>query len=133
MPLIKTPYTFSKKERLCSKTQIENLFAQGASFVCFPIKIVWVETKINSEFPVQLAISVSRRNFKHAVKRNLIKRRLREAFRLHKSDLYQFLSQNNKQLVFMLIYIHNNIIQYAEIDIAMKKIIKKLTEKNSHK
>jgi ribonuclease P protein component len=82
--------TFSKEERLCSKRSIEDLFANGSSFVLFPFRVVYriERTALDSSVPIQVLFSVPKRRFKRAVTRNLLKRRMREAYRLHKAALY---------------------------------------------
>ena len=70
--------------------------------------------------PAQMAISVQKRLFKKAVQRNLLKRRIREAYRKNKSELYLKLESSNTNIVFMLIYTGSSILSYQEIE---KKII----------
>ncbi|MFM7852541.1 MAG: ribonuclease P protein component [Flammeovirgaceae bacterium] len=77
-------FTFKKEERLSSKKQIEELFTKGSYFYLYPFKIVYLPAVTP---PTQLLISVSARLFKKAVHRNLIKRRIREAYRLQKHQL----------------------------------------------
>lgn len=76
-------YSFSKKERLSSKKDIEELFKRGSSFYlsAFQIRYSPAHTAANGH---QVLISVPKRNFKKAVDRNLLKRRIREAYRLNK-------------------------------------------------
>lgn len=73
-------YSLSKSERLCSKTLIEELLTSKLSFVKYPFRIVFKESSQIGEFPVRIAISVSKKKFKRAVKRNRIKRLTRESF-----------------------------------------------------
>ena len=78
-------HTFLKEERLCSRKVLEELFGGGHQSVsAFPIRAVFMR----SEQPgVRVLMSVSKRYFKRAVKRNRIKRQLREAYRLQKEVL----------------------------------------------
>ncbi|MDX5347225.1 MAG: ribonuclease P protein component [Hymenobacteraceae bacterium] len=78
-------HTFSKEERLCSKKLINELFAKGSSFNLYPLRFVFLSDpdREPTEVP-QVLVSVSKRYFKKAVHRNLLKRRMREAYRLHK-------------------------------------------------
>ena len=78
-------HTLSKDERLCSRKALEELFGGGHQSVsAYPIRAVFMP----SDQPgVRILVSVSKRYFKRAVKRNRIKRQLREAYRLQKELL----------------------------------------------
>lgn len=119
--------TFSSQERLKSRKTISQLFKEGNSFVAYPLRVVWIlreeEKKKGEEFPAQIAISVSKKTFKTAVERNLIKRRIREAYRLHKEELYDKLGE--RQVVLMLIYVAKEELSFAEIEVGVKKMIRK--------
>ena len=79
------PHTFSKDERLCSRKELEELFSGGhPSVSAYPVRAVF---KPNDVGRVRILVSVSKRYFKRAVKRNRIKRQLREAYRLQKEAL----------------------------------------------
>lgn len=120
----KSEFTFKKEERLCSKKIIDKLFSEGKSFLAFPFKVVFLQVPLKSTYPVQVGFSVGKRNFKRAVKRNLIKRKMREAYRLHKSELYQLTGE--KQLAVFFIFIGKTIPDYSEVEMGIKKGIKKL-------
>lgn len=81
--------TLSKKERICSKTQIDRLFNKenSRSLTAFPIRAVYMLSKEEAEAPVQMLVSVPKRCFHRAVKRNRVKRQIREAYRKHKHAL----------------------------------------------
>lgn len=79
------PHSLSKEERLCSRKALEELFAGGRqSFSAYPIRAVFMPNGLDV---VRVMVSVSKRYFKRAVKRNRIKRQLREAYRLQKDLL----------------------------------------------
>ncbi|MBO7119172.1 MAG: ribonuclease P protein component [Bacteroidaceae bacterium] len=79
-------HTFPKEERLCSRKALEELFGGGRQSVsAFPVRAVFMPNEVGT---VRVLVSVSKRYFKRAVKRNRIKRQLREAYRLQK-DLLQ--------------------------------------------
>jgi ribonuclease P protein component len=118
--------TFNKAERLCSKKEIEALFKNGKSFYCFPFVVVWSFANSPIPFPAQVAFSVSKKGFKLAVTRNLIKRRMREAWRKNKFLLYDFLSASEKSVVFTIIYKESSVTDYIIIENGTKELIKVL-------
>jgi ribonuclease P protein component len=119
-------YTFKKEERLCNKRLIDELFHNGSSFLCYPFKASWLFIDEPLEFPVQILFSVSKKRFKRAVDRNLIKRRMREAYRLHKQQhLYDKLTSTEKKIVLSLGYIGKEIAPY---DFTEKKMLKLLSQ-----
>lgn len=123
------PFNLHKQERLCSHKTIEELFTSGESFLAYPLKVVFVPTDINQPFPAQAAFSVSKRNFKRAVKRNILKRRMREAYRLNKASFYAGLGQKERDIALMFVYIAKDIAEYPVIEKAMISAFKKLLAK----
>ena len=73
-----------KYERLYEKTAIDSVFQNGNSIHNAPIRLLWILDKRKSDMPVKVAFSVPKRIFKKAVTRNLLKRRMREAYRKNK-------------------------------------------------
>ncbi len=124
-------FSFKKEERLCSKKIIDRLFAEGESFLVFPLKFVFLKTKLPSDSPVQAGFSVGKKIFKRAVLRNLIKRKMREAYRLNKHTLYE--NTGEDQLALFIIYIGKTIPEYQQVEEAIKKGLKKLTKEITSK
>lgn len=77
-------YTFPKEEKLTSEKLIKELFEKGSSFYLYPFKVFYMPHPDQELRSHQVLVTVSRRLFSRAVDRNLIKRRLREAYRLNK-------------------------------------------------
>ena len=122
-------FTLKKEERLCSQKIIGEMFTSGESFLSYPIKVVFQKTELPGSFPVQAAFTVSKRNFKRAVKRNLLKRRMREAYRLNKPDFYLEITEKELQIAIMFVYIGKDIIEYPAIEKAMISALKKTLAK----
>ncbi|NEU09512.1 ribonuclease P protein component [Flavihumibacter sp. R14] len=122
-------YTFKKEERLCSKKLIEELFHNGSSFLLYPFRIVWLKQAFPANVPVQVVINVPKRRFKRAVDRNLIKRRIRESYRLNKSEeLYVFLEEHSSQLLLAFQYVGKEIAQFEMINKKLKLVLNQLKE-----
>lgn len=119
-------FTFQKKEKLCSKKQFDKLFADGSSFLAYPLKVVFIETENTDRFPARVAFAVSKKLFKRAVKRNLLKRRMREAYRLNKPEFY--LKLGNKKVAVIFIYVAKEILEYSQIETAMKRALKRIVK-----
>jgi ribonuclease P protein component len=103
-------FTFRKEERLKSEKTIQELFTGGSSFYLFPFKVIVLPNADQKARAHQLLVSVSKKNFKRAVDRNLLKRRIREAYRLQKEML-----PASPALCLAFIYTHKEILQAEEI------------------
>ena len=110
--------TFPKSERLSGRKIITQLFESGESLFLHPFKILYLPN--NSIEASRILISVPKRNFKKAVDRNLLKRRIREAYRLNKHII------QDKKYDIACIYIGKEILTYSLLE-------KKLSEINSIK
>ncbi len=97
--------TFPLKEHLKSKNVIESLYANGASVTAFPLRAVFLEQPISQEPTAAILINVAKRRFRHAVDRNLLKRRIREAYRTGKHDFIETLENNGKKMAVAIMYI----------------------------
>jgi ribonuclease P protein component len=122
-------FTLHKQERLCSQKTIEELFNGGDSFLAYPLKVVFRLTETRQPYPAQAAFTASKRNFKRAVKRNILKRRMREAYRLNKASFYAELGQKERDLALMFVFIGKDIAEYITIEKAMISAFKKLLAK----
>jgi len=115
-------FTFTKIERLCSKKAIDDLFANGKSKTQFPFKLIYKVSEFESPFPVRAMFVVPKKKHKRANKRNDIKRRMREVYRLNKNPLYESLKAYKIDLMFICLsgeeleypVIEKNMIQLME-------------------
>lgn len=125
--------TFKKAERLCSRKLIKNLYEKGHIITISPFKFIWLETKKSDNlYPAQIAISVPKRNFKKAVERNAIKRKIKEAYRLNKNSIYSYLNDKGKYYIFMLIYIGVAPLTYKEIESKIILILYRFKEEQEN-
>lgn len=112
--------TFKKSERLCHVKEIDGLFNRNntakESFLVYPLKVVYQKNKSGKNLLPQVLISVPKRRFKKAVDRNLLKRRIREAYRLNKECLSVAVPK-----IIGFVYVANEVLEYSQIERAMKK------------
>ncbi len=118
--------TFNKSERLCSTKLISGLFEDGQIFYSSFFKVVWAKSPVTLLHPAQVAFSVSKRGFRLAVTRNLIKRRMREAWRKNKFLLYDSLTSDNNQIILIVIMTAKSVPDYLTIEKSMNNLINKL-------
>lgn len=117
--------TFSKKERLSSKKNIQRLFEQGENFFSYPFKIYKHVAIVSgsNEAGVAVLFSVSKRQFKHAVDRNRVKRVCRESYRLNKTQIVQVARENNLLVELAFVYVGKTLPDFAELQLKMQKIV----------
>ena len=125
-------YTLPKRERLCAKTLIDQLFMGHSSVKKdWPVKVVYqvVKRKDAQDVPVEMLVSVSKRHFKRAVKRNHVKRQLRESYRLHKSVLFDALASHpDAKLMIAFIWMSGQIEDTEKVDGMMQRALDKVVK-----
>lgn len=109
--------TLHKSERLYVQKRIDALFSSGDAFIAYPLRVVYA-IRDRDEVGVSIMVSVSKKKFKRAVKRNRVKRLVREAYRLNKENFY-FLEDKSIDVAFL--YLRNELPDYGEIEKAVKK------------
>ncbi|HSN61447.1 MAG TPA: ribonuclease P protein component [Ferruginibacter sp.] len=117
-------YFYKKADKLKSRKAIDEIFGKGKSFSGFPLKVIWLPQ--NRLAALQAGVGVSSRNFKKATDRNRIKRLMREAYRLQKNDLQQYLEQNNKTMSVFFLYVGKDLPVYELLFEKMGSSIQRL-------
>ncbi|NLI36748.1 MAG: ribonuclease P protein component [Bacteroidales bacterium] len=107
--------TLCKAERLYKRTLIEKLFSRGSyAFTVFPLRVIY--TSVDELDVNAILISVSKRRFKRAVKRNRVKRQIREAYRRNKSLLK---TDGEKHWLVAFVYLSDELLPSYVIDNAV--------------
>lgn len=135
-----TPFrhTLPPEQRLKSRRLIDELFAQGAGGFIYPVRYLFYEYEPSSNpthsssstGEVLVLFTATKRNHKRANVRNLLKRRLREAFRLNKEAIMEKQIARNKPLSVALLYSSKEVEDYQVIENAVKKILQRLVERD---
>lgn len=127
-------HTLGKQERLCSRKLIDSLFKGGGSRAMsgFPLRMVYAVTERHEGEPAaQILVSVPKRCFKRAVKRNRIKRLVREAYRLNKHILADALERHEPQMsaTMAFIYTDSHLHDYATVEQRVRNLLTRLSER----
>ncbi len=111
------PYSLPREERLRGRNAVSQLFAGGHSGFVFPIRYVWCEGKENEVSSV--LFTVPKKFHKRANKRNLLRRRVKEGYRLQKS----LLKESSNGVHIALIYSTKEELEYRRIAKSIAKIL----------
>lgn len=130
-------HTFGKREHLCGTKATEQLFdrAGSHSMVAYPVRAVWRQVERSEGAPaVKVMLSVSKRHFKRAVKRNRVKRQLREAYRLNKEVLAGALQEKTDSGVALaFIWLSDDLMPSTAVHASMVKLLSRMAGKLSEK
>ncbi|MDB9782123.1 ribonuclease P protein component [Winogradskyella sp.] len=121
-------FSYSKKDKLKSKKDIEQLFTEGKAVTAFPLKLIYLKTNFEDGSTLKTGVSVSKRLHKTAVSRNRIKRLLREAYRLNK-PLY--FNNSSASYTFMILYLSKEVTTFDKLNTNMKSLFEKFIAKTS--
>jgi ribonuclease P protein component len=120
-------YQFPQKEKLKSKKTIESLFSSGKSISKFPLLVFYRFDPSQDSAICKMTVAVSKKKHKRAVDRNLIKRRIKESYRLQKFALINQLKSHDLNLVF--VYTAKEVLSFDKIFSSTEKLIQKLIDK----
>ncbi|MBO6050389.1 MAG: ribonuclease P protein component [Bacteroidales bacterium] len=117
-------FSFPKKERLCSRLQMEQLLSLKQSFFSYPLKCYFQHLPLSDENPVsKMAVSVPKKLEKTAVGRNKIKRWVREAYRLNKHLLYNEINERSVVVNMLFVCVGKEKLSFALIEKAVVEIL----------
>ena len=123
-------FQFPKKQKLCGEKAIQRLFANGKSISENPFRILWNLEENNDNVFIKVLIIVPKKKLKLATDRNVIKRRTKEAYRIHKKQLELVLKRNYQKLNLAIIYQEEEIVNYKLVEekiiLLLTRLIKKL-------
>jgi len=124
-------YTFTVNERLKREQHIKTLFLNGKAFSSFPLKCIWLplDRGSNELSPVRIGVSVAKKKMPHATDRQRAKRLMREAWRLHKHELYACIPPQIQLHIFMLMTASAaDMPDYEQVAKAVRQIIATLAK-----
>lgn len=113
-------FSFPKNERLKSKKLIEQVFQDGNSLKQYPLKLIYLKAGLPDDVSCQAAMAVPKRRIRQAVKRNRIKRLMREAYRLNKGSIFNKIVGN---YALLFLYLGKESPDYKEVERAMKSLL----------
>ena len=117
--------TLKKKERLSVGTDLSRLFASGRYGITDGFRYCY---RIGNGLPFnRIVVSVPKKCFRRAVKRNLLKRRIREAYRLNKNLLPVNAEKGGTDIIF--IYRTTDILDFGTIVLSVRNILESLAAK----
>ncbi len=125
------PASLPRGERLRRRGAIRRLFESGESGFVFPLRYMWFAEDVEPEqdgetgITAEVMFSVPKRFHKRANKRNLLRRRVKESYRLQKSIIVKS-AERGKSIDMALIYSVKDIKDYKSIDNAVRKILENI-------
>lgn len=115
-------FKFPKKEKLKSRKLFDALFKKGKIITKYPVKLIYLKTGLPNDVKIQAGVAVPKKNFKSAVKRNRIKRLLREAYRLNKPMVF---NNSEGNFAFLFLYLGKEMPNYKTVEKSMRTILQK--------
>ena len=136
-------FTLRKGEKLRHRSLIDPLFREGNTLYEYPLRLTWrlldgdsLEQTFRNHVPdkigsLQMLVTVPKKKRRHAVDRVLMRRRIREAYRLNRLPLKEYVETagDARTLGMAFIYLHGANIPYATIEEKMKILLRRLSTK----
>lgn len=121
-----TDCSLARTERLRSLGAIRRLFECGESGFVFPFRYVWY-AEPDALPSIEAMFSVPKKFHKRANRRNLLRRRTKEAYRLHKNLLHDIGAPLNLDLA--LVYCSKEVLPYKTVEHAIRRILDTIAER----
>ena len=124
--------SLSKKERLCSRVLIDELFSGGKSVSCFPIRIVYrLYAGSESASDVSVLFNVSKKHFKRAVRRNRVKRQFREMYRHSREQVVNAVRSNGCSMTMAVVFCDDRLWNSELLSLSFDRALDKLMSRIS--
>jgi len=124
------PQGLPKYERICKENDIQALFDKGVGVSVYPFRVIFLFHRDESRpVTVRILVSVSKKRFHHAFKRNRVKRLMREAWRKNKAPLYEICQRDNISADVALVYTATVIHSYEEMMKKTRKAVQEIVTK----
>lgn len=138
-------FTLRKSAKLRHRTLVQSLFEKGKSVYSGPLRVTYrplTREQLEESFrvqvpdrmgPVQMMITVPKKKRRHAVDRVLMRRRIREAFRLQYRPLRTLIEDNPdiRTLSLAFVYMQSENLPYEAVAIAMESVMAKIIKRLS--
>nr|WP_317631117.1 ribonuclease P protein component [uncultured Flavobacterium sp.] len=119
--------SYPTSEKLKTQKHIDLLFSEGKSVSKYPLRLVYTPLDANTEQGLHFGVSVSKKYFKRANKRNYFKRVLREVYRKNKEIIYNAIG--NDPYAMMFFYQTKEKLSYQEIESKTLELFQKFANR----
>ena len=121
------PLALPKNKRLCSSKAIDTLFSKGRTAIAYPLRAVYhLQPALPGEPQARFMITVPKKKIRHAVGRVLMRRRIREAYRLNRHRLFPTLETQGKAADIAFVYLSSEPADFDTIQTCLCQLLDKI-------